>query len=106
MPEYTIFVIFALIVALIIDFGLQTKVILKPRFWVFLLIVVFLQTIVDNYLNGRWYLDSFIVGPYDSRFYSGIKIIETPLENYIFGIALLWNCVSLFEFYDKKPKVN
>lgn len=104
MLEYTIFVIIALFVALILDFLLQTKVILKPRFWLFLVIVIILQTIVDNYLNGRWFLDSYLVGPYGEQFYSGIKIIETPLENYLFGIALIWNCVSVFEFYNKKDE--
>jgi len=106
MPEYTIFVIIALILSLILDFALKTKVILKPRFWLFLVIVIILQTIVDNYLNGRWWLDSYLVGPYGSSFYSGIKIIETPLENYLFGIALLWNCVSVFEYLNNKKIKN
>lgn len=106
MPEYSIFVVVALILSLLLDSALNTKVILKPRFWLFLLIVILLQTIVDNYLNGRWWLESYLVGPYDTRFYSGIKIIETPLENYLFGIALIWNCVSVFEFFNKKQINN
>lgn len=61
-----------------------------------------MQTIVDNWLNGRWWFDGYLVGPYDSAFYSGIKIWESPLENYFFGIGLLWMNVSVYEFLTRK----
>jgi hypothetical protein len=40
-----------------------------------------------------------LVGPYDDRFYSGIKIWETPLENYFFGIALIWMNLIFIEYW-------
>jgi lycopene cyclase domain-containing protein len=101
MLEYTLFVFFALIFALILDLWiLKTKLIRKPRFWIFLFLVVMLQTVVDNWLNGRWWFGDYIVGEYSS--YSGIKIWHTPLENYLFGIGLVWMCIAVFEFLDSK----
>lgn len=98
MPEYTITVIASLLLVGILDvFVLKTKLYANKKFLVFIVFVILLQTIVDNYLNGRWWQDSFIVGPYGEEFYSGIKIIETPLENYGFGIAMMWLNVMIFE---------
>jgi hypothetical protein len=98
MPEYTIAVIISLLLLLVADLWIvRSKLILSRRFQIFIFMVIVLQTIVDNYLNGRWWLDSFIVGPYPEQFYSGIRIIETPLENYGFGIAMMWLTVMIFE---------
>lgn len=107
MPEYTIAVIISIICALILDaFVLKTNLYKTTKWWIFILLVIFLQTVVDNYLNGRWWQESFIVGPYDPNQYSGIKIIETPLENYGFGISMMWFVVSIFEFLESKKKSN
>ena len=98
MKEYTILVGLSLVICFILDqFVVKTKLYLQIKFWVFLGFVILLQTIVDNWLNGRWWNEGFLVGPYDPVFYSGIKIWETPLENYFFGIALLWMNLIFFE---------
>jgi lycopene cyclase domain-containing protein len=103
MFEYTFLVIISLVIVLIIDiFILKTKLFLQKNTYFFLGIVTVLQTIVDNYLNGRWWLESYIVGPYNQNQYSGINIIETPLENYFFGYALLMLNVILFEYFLSK----
>jgi len=111
MPEYTIAVITSLILLAVIDiFVAKTKLLGNKRFWIFLFFVVALQTIVDNYLNGRWWLESYIVGPYPEQFYSGIRVIETPLENYGFGIAMMMTVLIVFERLERnrlnqtKPK--
>lgn len=102
-PEYTILVVGSILFAWIMDFKLlKTKTLQNPRFWYFLGLIVILQTIVDNWLNGRWWLDGYLVGPYGESFFSGIKILSTPLENYLYGIALIWMNVSFFEFLRSK----
>lgn len=109
MKEYTILVILSLATCFILDkFTLKTLLQSQKRFWIFIVFVVFLQTIVDNWLNGRWWLNGYLVGPYDTRFYSGIKIWETPLENYFFGIALIWMNLIFIEYWRarKSKKLN
>ena len=101
--NYTQLTVLALILVLITDqYWLKTKILLTRRFGWFLLAVVILQTIVDNYLNGRWLANNPIVGPYNPEFFSGIKIWHTPLENYGFGIALISLNVIIFEFLERR----
>lgn len=96
--EYTILSIFSVLAVAVLDLKIaKTRLIQSKKFWLFILISFLLHTIVDNYLNGRWGLGSFIVGPYNREFYLGIKIFFTPLENYLFGFSLLTLNVILFE---------
>jgi len=93
--------------ALVMDlFLLKTKLILQTKFWILIVFVIFMQTIFDNWLNGRWGNGNYIVGPYDPKYYSGIKILFTPLENYIFGIVLIWMVISVFEFQRNKSEIK
>lgn len=103
MFEYTIWVIISIVLVIALDlFVLKTRLFLLKKTYLFLLIVTILQTIVDNYLNGRWWLESYIVGPYNPVHFSGIRIIETPLENYFFGYALIMLNVIIFEYLLKR----
>jgi lycopene cyclase domain-containing protein len=104
--NYTQLVIIALISCLILDFVTKQKLIFRPKFWILMLFVVILQTIFDNYLNGRWFANEPIVGPYDKNVYSGINIWHTPLENYFFGIALIYLNVIIYESFLKIAKTN
>lgn len=101
MFEYTIAVIFSLLIIFLLDIYLgksSGKFIFKnPKFWWLILITIIAQTIVDNYLNGRWLASDGIVYKYDISQYSGIKIWHTPLENYFFGIGLVWLNIIIFE---------
>ena len=101
--SYTQLTILSLLFFLLMDqIILKTRVIFTRRFGWFLLVVILLQFIVDNYLNGRWLANNPIVGPYNPQFYSGIKIWHTPLENFGFGIALIGLNVVIFEWLEKR----
>jgi len=107
MPEYTFFVIFAVLTSLVLDlFILKTKLLKNPKLYYFFAITTILHTIVDNWLNGRWWFDGYIVGPYPSNFFSGIYVWQTPLENYFYGYSLLLMNLCLLEFLLKKNKGN
>ncbi|MEI6728792.1 MAG: lycopene cyclase domain-containing protein [bacterium] len=106
MPEYSILVALSLIIVFVIDtFILKINLWKQPRFYVFLFVISLLQTVVDNWLNGRWWYGSYIVGPYGSEFYSNIKIWNSPIENYFYGWGLLWLNLSLFEYFLKRKRV-
>jgi len=97
--SYTLILFVFTIFAFLLDYvWLKTKLITQKRFWVLGLFVIALQTIFDNWLNGRWGMGGYVVGPYDPASYSGIKILFTPLENYIFGLVLVWMVISVFEY--------
>jgi hypothetical protein len=106
MPfEYTVLVIIGVIGILVLDkLILKTKLLFRPVFWCFSAVIIILQTIVDNYLNGRWWYNEPIVGPYGDKFYSTIKIWHTPIENYIYGLTLIWLNIIIFEYLTRKQK--
>ncbi len=99
---YTIITIFTLLIIFLLDF-FSLKIYKHSRFWILIFLTIILQTIVDNYLNRRWLMNSYIVGNYN--YYSQIKIYETPLENYFFGIAMIWLNVIIYEIILKKSKL-
>lgn len=101
MPSYTLIVVIYLSICLLLDLGiLRTRLILSSRFLLFIPVVIILQTLVDNYLNGRWLGDGYIVGEYAQ--YSGIKIWHTPIENYFYGIALIWSNLIIYTWLTKR----
>lgn len=103
IPLYTLSVLIGLILTLFIDYYvLKTRLIKNKKWWLYVGVLFLLHTIVDNYLNGRWWMDSYIVGPYKEGTYSGINIIETPLENYGFGFAMMLLVISIFEYLESK----
>ncbi len=97
MFEYTIAVIFSLLIIFLIDIYAKTFLVFNKKFWSLILITIIAQTIVDNYLNGRWLAGDGIVTNYDLNQFSGIKIWHTPLENYFFGIGLIWLNIIILE---------
>jgi lycopene cyclase domain-containing protein len=99
MPSYTFLTIISVILVLALDLWL-TRLVLRPKFWFFWLIIVILHTIVDNYLNGRWWHGVGIVWQY--QHFSGIKIWHTPLENYFFGWSLITLNLIIMEFLVKR----
>lgn len=104
--EYTIATLLSVIVVILLDQILGTKLFFQKKFWIFYIFVIVLHTIVDNYLNGRWWLNEPIVGPYGDQFYSGIRVWHTPLENYFFGFSLITLNIILFEFYLKQKRLK
>jgi hypothetical protein len=103
--SYTGLTIIAVISVAIIDlFILKTRLLLSRKFYLFLIVVTLWHTVVDNYLNGRWFLNEAIVGPYNLSYYSGVKIWHTPIENYFFGYSLILFNISIFEFMIKKDQ--
>ncbi len=105
--SYTQLTILSLLLLILADQAIfKTRVIFTPRFGWFLLVVILLQFVVDNYLNGRWLANNPIVGPYNPQFYSGIKIWHTPLENFGFGIALVGLNVVIFEWLERRSALK
>lgn len=100
--NYTQLCLIALPLLLFLDFFSGSKLYKNKYFYGIILFTIVMQTIVDNYLNGRWGFDSYIVGPYNSKYYSGIKIIETPIENYLFGIELIYLNIINYEYITKR----
>lgn len=99
MPSYTILTIISVILVLSLDLCF-TRFVLRPKFWIFYIFVVILHTIVDNYLNGRWFSGTGIIWKY--QYFLGILVWHTPLENYFFGWSLVTFNLINFELLKRK----
>ena len=99
MPSYTILTIISVVLVLLLDLRF-TRFVCRKKFWIFYVFVIVLHTIVDNYLNGRWFANIGIVWKY--QHFSGISIWHTPLENYFFGWSLVTFNLINFEFLKRK----
>ena len=103
MPEYTVLVILFIWFSYLLDgFILKTELYKNPSFFKFLILILILQFIVDNWLNGRYFYPSYIVGLYNKNFYLGYNIWHTPVENFVYGVSLMWMVVSVFEYLKKQ----
>jgi len=79
-----------------LDKILGTNLISQNKFWIFQAVVALLTTIVDNYSSGR----PIII--FSDTVISGIRIINVPIENYLFGFSLLALNLILFEYFSRK----
>jgi lycopene cyclase domain-containing protein len=105
--EYTFLTFVSVLVAIILDLWiLKTRLLTNKKYYIFLIFQILLHSVVDNWLNGRYWFESYIVGPYGSRFFSNIYIWQTPLENYFFGFALILMNISVFEYLLSKKNLK
>lgn len=93
IPEYTFLAILSVILVVILDYILGTKLFKNPRFWLFQAICFGLQFFTDGYMTWR---PIYIVNPAKIiNFY----IFTIPLENFIFGFSMIYLVTILFEFF-------
>jgi len=98
IPEYTFLAILSVILVIILDLILATKLFKTPRFWLFQLICFGLQFFTDGYLTWR---PIYIVNPAKIlNFY----IFTIPLENFIFGFSMIYLVTILFEFFVREKE--
>jgi lycopene cyclase domain-containing protein len=95
MPEYTIA---AVVAASLVVAGellvLRTGLFRKPAYWLTMVIVVGFQVLVDGWLTK---LSAPIV-LYDDDRTTGIRIPwDIPVEDYVYGFALLTSVLLLWE---------
>ncbi|MGC8465246.1 MAG: lycopene cyclase domain-containing protein [Acidimicrobiales bacterium] len=95
MHAYTLGAVLALALVVIFDlFVLRTKVVKTAQFWITALIVSFFQIFVDGWLTK---LSSPIV-QYSPHHLSGIRVFfSSPVEDFIYGLALLLLTVSIWK---------
>ncbi len=98
MNEYTLEVLVALVLIVVLDQVAGTRLFRRGQFYV-LLVVLSLGTFVfDGYLNGRPVLE------YGWRYLSGIQLWVVPLEDFGYGIALATVAVMTWELVERAGK--
>jgi lycopene cyclase domain-containing protein len=95
---YTQIAIFAVFFALITDYFIaRTRLILTKRYWTSYGIIVFFQLLTN------WWLTSRNIVMYSPDTIIGVRIASAPVEDLLFGFALVTLVLVL---WDKPDKVN
>lgn len=89
--EYTGLALGAFGGAAAIDLTVGTRVLTRPRFLALLLLVVGLTTVFNGYLTAR------PVVLYDERYQLGIRVLTIPVEDYVYGLSLVYLTSALFQ---------
>jgi len=98
MKEYTILAFIAAAGAILLDIILKTRLMKNKRFWVFWAVMFVLIFIVNGYLTWR------PIVLYNDSFYLGIRLFTIPVEDFIYGFALLTMNISIWEYFTRKFK--
>ncbi len=101
MPEYTVLAVLAAVAVVVVEVAwLRTGLFRTPAYWISMAIVVFFQILVDGWLTK---LSAPIVLYADEHF-SGVRFPwDVPVEDYLFGFALLTLTMLLWDRAGRRP---
>jgi lycopene cyclase domain-containing protein len=88
---------FAVLVAILLDFFLlRTRLIARRVFWASYVIVMFFQLVTN------WWLTSQKIVIYNPDAIIGLRVASAPIEDLLFGFALILSVLSLWVFLGRK----
>jgi lycopene cyclase domain-containing protein len=97
LKEYTLLAIAGVLIVIFIDLViLKTRLILTKKFWLFWCVMFILIFIINGYLTWR------PIVLYGEEYYLGIRLFTIPIEDFLYGFALLSLNISIWEFCTKR----
>jgi len=87
-------------IAVFIDQVLRTDLIAQKRFYLYLAIIIGFTIIFNGFLTWR------PVVLYGEEFQMGFRVITIPIEDFGYGISLLFLNTSIFEKLNHLKSVN
>ena len=94
---YTNIAVFAVLVALTTDYFIaRTRLIITKRFWTSYAIILPFQLLTN------WWLTSRNIVMYNPDAIIGIRICSAPVEDLLFGFALILSVMGLWEFWGRR----
>jgi lycopene cyclase domain-containing protein len=98
--EYTGLVFIFITIAVFVDQVLRTDLIAQKRFYLYLAIIIGFTIIFNGFLTWR------PVVLYGEEFQMGFRVITIPIEDFGYGISLLFLNTSIFEKLNHLKSVN
>jgi lycopene cyclase domain-containing protein len=96
MKEYTLLAFISVLLAILADLILNTRLILNRKFWIFWGVMFILIFIINGYLTWR------PVVLYGDGFYLGIRLFTIPVEDFLYGFSLISLNVIIWEYCTKR----
>ena len=95
--QYTGLVFIFLSLAIFLDYYLKTELIYQKRFYLYLFFIIFFTLIFNGYLTWR------PVVLYGESYQLGFRVFTIPIEDFGYGISLLYMCTVLYEKFKGMP---
>lgn len=96
MREYTILAVISVIAAVLVDRKLNTKLLVDPLYYFFLVIIAGFKLAVNGFLT------SAMIVRYNPAYYLGVRIGSIPVEDFLFGFSMVTIAVSLWEYFRRR----
>jgi lycopene cyclase domain-containing protein len=93
MKEYTLFALLAAGVTVLVDRLLRTRLLATRAFWIFLAVMYVFKLAANGYLTWR----PIVI--YDERFFLNIRLGTIPVEDFVYGFALIGLTVIFWEYF-------
>ena len=77
-------------------FVLRTRLLTRRAFWTSYAIIVFFQLVTNGILTGR------DVVTYDATAITGVRIVYAPVEDLLFGFALVVQTLAWWEWWGRR----
>ncbi len=100
MREYSVLVVLAIPLVVLLDRLLSTRIFRRPSYWICLPLLLLGQLMVDGYLTWR------PVFEYPERFICGIRIIRMPIEDLLFGAEFITTVLCFWEFFRRRERTR
>jgi lycopene cyclase domain-containing protein len=96
VKEYTLLAILSVVATVVLDEVSEVRILRRPAYYVFLLIIWGMMMLVNGYLTGM--MGAAIV-LYDPRFFLGIRLITIPIEDFLFGFSMVTMAAIFWEYF-------
>jgi len=96
--NYTVLALIGVAVAVAVDLALRTHLLRKRGFWTAYAIVLFFQLVTNGVLTG------LPVVRYDSDRILGLRLVYAPVEDLLFGFAMVTITLSLWTRLDVRGR--
>jgi lycopene cyclase domain-containing protein len=89
--QYTGLVFIFLTMAIFLDYYLKTDLLFQKRFYLYVIMIILLTLIFNGYLTWR------PVVLYGESYQIGFRVFTIPIEDFGYGLSLLFMCTSIYE---------
>ncbi len=94
--EYTFSALLSAVGVVILDRCMGTRLLTRPRFWLFLAIMYTFMIPVNGYLTAR------PIVLYGTEHHMGIRLLTMPVEDFVYGFSFMTFTLIVWEFFKKK----
>jgi lycopene cyclase domain-containing protein len=92
MKEYTIAATVSVVLVVVLDRILRTRLTSRADFWIFIAVMFGFKLVFNGYLTWR------PIVLYGERFFLNVRLGTIPLEDFLFGFSMVTLTVVLWEY--------